>query len=238
MRALAIVYERDAGPGVWEQEAAAAGARIDWWVATESEEPPQDPDSYDAVMVFGASTHADQEQAHGWIREQKALVDVLLEREMPLIGVCLGSQFLAEAAGAAPQRLELPEIGWFEVELTPEGRKDPVTGTMPPCFTALEWHSYAAPLPPGATALARSDSCLQAFRVGESAWGVQFHPEVTLADAESWIGDITETSDAARVGIDPGEFTLQTRAAMPSWNRLGRRLCAGFLSFVRSRAPR
>ena len=237
MRALAIVYERDAGPGVWEQEAAAAGARLDWWVATETEEPPQEPERYDAVMVFGASTHADQEQAHSWLREQKALVAELLELELPLIGVCLGSQFLGEAAGAPPKRLKRPEIGWFEVELTPEGREDPVAGTMPPRFTALEWHSYAAPLPPGAVALARNDSCLQAFRVGESAWGVQFHPEVTLADVESWISDITETSDAARVGIDPGEFTLQTRAAMPAWNRLGRRLCAGFLAFARSRAP-
>ncbi len=238
MRALAIVYERDAGPGVWEAEAPSAGARLDWWLATEDGEPPQEPERYDAVMVFGASTHADQEQAYGWLREQKALVAELLEREIPLIGVCLGSQFLAEVAGAAPRRLEPPEIGWFDVELTPEGVEDPVTRALPRKFSAFEWHSYAAPLPPGAVALARNDACLQAFRVGESAWGVQFHPEVTLADAESWIGDITETSDAARVGIEPAEFTLQTRAAMPAWNRLGRRLFAGFLAFARTRAPR
>ncbi|MGZ8666720.1 MAG: hypothetical protein ACXWZM_06375, partial [Solirubrobacterales bacterium] len=72
MRALAIVYERDAGPGVWEREAERAGARLDWWVATEEGEPPQEPERYDAVMVFGASTHADQEQAFGWLGEQKA----------------------------------------------------------------------------------------------------------------------------------------------------------------------
>jgi GMP synthase (glutamine-hydrolysing) len=238
MRALAIVYERDAGPGVWEPEAESAGVQLDWWVATEDDAPPQEPQRYDAMMVFGASTHADQEEAYGWLQEQKALIAELLERETPLIGVCLGSQFLAEAAGAPPCRLESPEIGWFEVELTPEGLDDPVTGTLPPRFSALEWHSYAAPLPPGGVALARNDACLQAFRVGESAWGVQFHPEVTLADAESWIGDITEVSDAARVGIDPAEFTVQTREAMPGWNRIGRRLGAGFLDFARSRAPR
>ncbi len=238
MRALAVVYERDAGPGVWEQEAESAGARLDWWVATEQDAPPREPERYDAVMVFGASIHADQEQAHGWLTEQKALVRKLLEHHTPLIGVCLGSQLLAEAAGAPPERLERPEIGWREVELTREGAEDPVTGTLPTRFTAFEWHSYAAPLPAGAIALARNDSCLQAFRVGDSAWGVQFHPEVALSDAESWIADVTPESDAARVGIDSGGFRSQTRSEMPAWNRLGRRLGAGFFAFARSRAPR
>ncbi len=238
MRALAIVYERDAGPGVWAKEAEKAGAQLDWWVATEDGAPPQEPESYEAVMVFGASTHADQEEAHGWLREQKALTAELLERQTPLLGVCLGSQFLAEAAGAPPQRLTRPEIGWFDVELTAEGLDDPVLGTLPPRFSAFEWHSYAAPLPPGSVALARNEACLQAFRVGESAWGVQFHPEVSIADAESWIGDITEESDAARVGIDPADFTRRTREAMPVWNRLGRRLGAGFLDFAAYRARR
>ena len=151
---------------------------------------------------------------------------------IPLIGVCLGSQLLAEAAGAAPGGWSAPEIGWREVELTPEGAEDPVTGALPSASPPSSG-TATPPLSAGAVALARNDACLQAFRVGGSAWGVQFHPEVTLADAESWIGDITETSDAVRVGHRPEAFSSQTRAAMPAWNRLGRRLCAGFLAFAR-----
>jgi GMP synthase (glutamine-hydrolysing) len=237
MQALAIVYERDAGPGLFAQEAEAKGSRLDWWIATEEEEPPQDPDRYDAVIVLGSSTHADQEEANVWLRGQKRLVADLLDREIPLIGVCLGSQLVAEVAGTPPRPLERPEIGWVDVELTPAGHDDPVTGTLPQSFRAFEWHSYAAPLPDGAVALAHSSACLQAFRLGESAWGIQFHPEVSPEDAESWIRDIKEDSDATRIGIDPARFSEQTRAMMPAWNRLGRGLCAGFLDFVRSRTP-
>ncbi|MFN8162185.1 MAG: type 1 glutamine amidotransferase [Solirubrobacterales bacterium] len=238
MRALAIVYERDAGPGVFEQQAEAEGVAMDRWVATQEDAPPQEPARYDAVVVLGASTHADQEEENPWLREQKALVGELLERGTPLIGVCLGSQLLAEAAGAAPVRLERPEIGWFGVGLTAEGRDDPVTGRLPATFTAFEWHSYAAPLPPGAEALASSEACLQAFRLGEEAWGVQFHPEVALADAESWIDDIRPGSDPARIGIEPAAFRAETRDAMAAWNRLGRDLFSGFLEAARARAPR
>jgi GMP synthase-like glutamine amidotransferase len=236
MRALAVVYERDAGPGVFEQEAEASGVTIEWWLATEEDSPPDDPERYDALMVFGASTHIDQEEENPWLREHRALLPELLAREIPLLGVCLGSQLLAAAAGAPPQRLASPEIGWSEVSLTQEGLDDPVAGGLPPRFSAFEWHSYAAALPPGSVALAENDSCLQAFRVGECAWGVQFHPEVTLADAESWIRDIKEDSDAARIGIDPVQFVAETRRAMPTWNRLGRVLCGGFLDFARTRA--
>ena len=61
---------------------------------------------------------------------------------------------------------------------------------------------------------------------------------MSLEDAESWIRDIREDSDAARIGIDRTGFTEQTRELMPAWNQLGRRLYAGFLGFVRSRASR
>ena len=131
MHALAIVYERDAGPGVFEQEAEANGTRLDWWIATEEETPPQEPEGYDAVIVLGSSTHADQEEANAWLRGQKRLVADLLNHEIPLIGVCLGSQLVAEVAGAPPRPLERPEIGWVEVELTAAGRDDPLTGTLP-----------------------------------------------------------------------------------------------------------
>jgi GMP synthase-like glutamine amidotransferase len=153
----------------------------------------------------------------------------LLAAEKPLLGVCLGCQLVAEAAGGRAVRAAEPEIGWFDVEVTLEAGVDPVIGPLEPSFEAFEWHSYEFPLPPGATPLACSAACLQAYRLSDSAWGIQFHAEVTWDDVEAWIGDYRSDPDSVRIGIDPEELRGQTRAAIGDWNRLGRELCGRFI---------
>ena len=130
----------------------------------------------------------------------KALLRELLERGTPLLGVCLGAQLLAEAVGPPSRPAKEPEIGWYEVELTPEGSGDPVLGPLAPGFTAFGWHRYEFDLPRGGTPLARSAACLQAYRLGDAAWGIQFHAEVTGEDADAWINDDRDDEDAARIG--------------------------------------
>src|SRR5206468_7735887 len=76
--------------------------------------------------------------------------------------------------------------GWLDVELTPEGREDPVLGSLPPRTQAFQWHHYTYEVPAGGTELARSEVCTQAFRLGR-AWGVQFHAEVTASMIDAWL---------------------------------------------------
>jgi GMP synthase (glutamine-hydrolysing) len=235
MRVLAIVHQRDAGPGVFADATRAEGAELDSWLRAETQSPPREPHGYDAVLVFGGAMHVDQEDSHPWLSEEKRLLADLLERRVPLLGVCLGAQLLAEAAGATPRAASLPEIGWHEVELTREAASDPLVGPLAPRFQAFQWHSYEFPLPPGATPLARSASCLQAYRLGSSAWGIQFHAEVTREDAEAWIDDYRSDEDAVRIGVDPEELRQRTRSAIGDWNALGRGLCERFLTFVATR---
>jgi GMP synthase (glutamine-hydrolysing) len=230
MRALAIVHQRDAGPGVFADAIRSRGAELDSWLRAETDAPPRKPDDYDAVLVFGGAMHADQANRHPWLREEKALLSDLLERGVPLLGVCLGAQLIAEAGGAPPHPARQPEIGWHEVGLTEEGRSDPLLGPLAPRFPAFQWHSYEFPLPPGATALAHSAVCLQAYRIGDSAWGIQFHAEVTRADAEAWIDDFRADEDAVRIGLNPDELRQRTRKAIDEWNALGRGLCGRFLA--------
>lgn len=229
MRVLAIVHEADAGPGVFAEAILARGDTLDEWLLPAAPEPPGDPAAYDAVMTFGGSMHADQEAAHPWLRPEKELLRELLGAGTPLLGVCLGSQLLAEAAGAAVERSPTPEIGWYRVEVTDEGREDPLTGPLAPSFAAFQWHSYRSPLPPGAIELARSPVGLQAYRLRERAWGIQFHAEVTEADALSWTADYGNDPDAVRVGVDPERMGSSIRARMPAWNDIGRELCTRFL---------
>ena len=228
MRALSISHQRDAGPGVFADAMRSLGVEHDVWHRVEAERPPQDPASYDAVLVFGGAMHADQEREHGWLAGEKQLLRDLLDRRVPVLGVCLGAQLLAEAAGAPPRRASRPEIGWHEVELTAEGARDPVLGPLAPAFTAFQWHSYEFTLPPGATALARSDVCLQAFRL-DNSMAIQFHAEVSPVDAETWIDDYRSDEDAVRIGLDPDALRQQTRDSIARWNDVGRSLCERFL---------
>ena len=234
MKVLAVVHQRDAGPGVFADAVRVRGATLDTWLRAETDSPPSDPLGYDAVMVFGGAMHADHEAEHPWLRDVKSLLRELLARDVPLLGVCLGAQLLAEAANAKPRRASEPEIGWHEVEVMPEGMTDPVIAPLSPRFTAFQWHSYEFPLPPGATALARSSVCLQAFRLG-NAVAIQFHAEVSAADAKAWIDDYRSDEDAVRTGIDPEALRRETRAAIGAWNALGREFCGRFLDSSRAK---
>jgi GMP synthase (glutamine-hydrolysing) len=229
VRVLSIVHQPDAGPGVFAEAIRTHGAQLDYWLLPGGEDPPRDPLGYDAVLTLGGAMHADQDREHPWLPREKALLADLLEREVPLLGLCLGAQLIAAAAGASVLRAKEPEIGWYEVTLAGEAVDDPVLGPLAPRFTALEWHSYEFLLPDRATPLASSRRCLQAYRIGEVAWGIQFHAEVTLADFEGWLDQYRSDEDAVRLGLDPTALRTETRAAIKNWNDLGRGLCKRFL---------
>jgi GMP synthase (glutamine-hydrolysing) len=224
VQVLAIVHEEDAGPGVFADAILARGAELHSWMITRDGPPALDPRDYDAVMTFGGAMNPDEESEHPWLKEEKALLADLLAREVPLLGVCLGAELVAEAAGAPARRMEEPEIGWYEVETA--FRTDPVLGALPAQFDALEWHSYETRLPPGAVALAQSERCLQAFRVGDRAWGIQFHAEVTREDFDSWLDTLTDRPPNADA------FRADTHERIAGWNELGRGLCGRFLELV------
>ncbi|HTX46753.1 MAG TPA: type 1 glutamine amidotransferase, partial [Solirubrobacteraceae bacterium] len=200
MRVLAIVHEADTGPGVFAEAIHERGAQIEEWCPPDGGPPPRDPGEYDGVIVCGGSAHPDQGQVHEWIVSERAVLGELIDRNVPVLGLCLGAELLAGALGASVGRMSESEIGWYQVQTTESARHDPLIGPLGPESIALEWHSYEFQLPAIGTPLAHSDRCVQAFRAGENAWGIQFHAEVTMADFESWIA--SHSSDPAAVAID------------------------------------
>ena len=228
-RALAVVHQPDADPGVFAEAAAAQGWELVAWPIAEDPDPPEDPLSFHAVLSFGGSANVDQDAHYPWLTIEKALLSSLLTARVPVLGVCLGAQLLAEAAGAPAQRAREPEIGWSAVELTAAGAEDPLMAALAPGFLALQWHSYEFPLPPGAVALARSPACLQAYRIGDQAWGLQFHAEVSGENLERWIDELGHNPDALAQGVDPSALRSQSQARLEAWNALGRDLAARFL---------
>ena len=232
MRVLSIVHEPTAGPGVFAEVLDERGADTLTWRPPEDPEPPAALDGLSAIRAFGGAMHVDQDERHPWLETERALLREALAAGIPLLAVCLGSQLLAQAAGAGVDRSTQPEIGWHEVSLTPDGATDPLLAALDEHFQAFHWHAYEFALPPGAVALARSDVCLQAFRAGEAAWGIQFHAEVSRADVLAWIDDAGDDPDAAAAGIDADALREQTEAAIEAWNETGRALCGRFLDAV------
>lgn len=233
VRVLAILHQRDAGPGVFGRAVAARGDALEEWHPAEQPEPPRV--DHDAVMTFGGAMNADQEDRHPWLKREKALLGELAHSGVPVLGVCLGAQLLAEAAGGVAPRASEPEIGWREVTLDAAASGDPLLGALPDRFHSFQWHSYEAVSPSGATVLARSAVCSQAYRLeGRPAWGIQFHAEVTLEAAEAWIEAYRTNPDAA--GIDPVAFADETRGAIAGWNEIGQALCERFLEVAAARS--
>jgi GMP synthase-like glutamine amidotransferase len=229
MRVLSIVHHHNAAAGVFERPAVEAGHELVEWLP--HEDPAPELDGFDAAMVFGGEAQVDEEDAHPWLRPEKELVAELLERETPLLGICLGSQLVAGAAGAVVRRAVAPEIGWHEIELTPEGASDPLLGFLPDRFVGFAWHHYEWLLPPDGVALARSAACLQAFRLEHRpAWGIQFHPEVTLGDLGSWLDAWHGDAGAVATGLDPDAIRAESAERIGAWNEVGRGISERFLA--------
>ncbi len=235
MRVLTIVHERDAGPGIFNDVLAASGADVDSWFVTEQEEPRASAPAYDAILSFGGSANPDQEQIHRWLVTEKRFLSQALRERVPLLGVCLGAELIAEADGTRTRRMSRPEIGWYDVELTSAGTQDPVLGPIGKPFPALEWHSYEVTLPARATALARSDNCLQAFQIGGYAWGIQFHAEVTAEDFRMWLDEFGQDADFIADGFESDAIAAETEHQIAAWHELGRGICERFLEVASRR---
>jgi GMP synthase-like glutamine amidotransferase len=207
--------------GVFDEVVEAAGHELERWSLPHGG-APKPAAAYDAVMVFGGSMHPDQDDHFDWLAHEEAFLRSVLASRVPALGVCLGAQMLARAAGARVAPARAPEIGWFEVELTPEGRTDPVLGALPERTTAFQWHRYTFGIPAGGAELARSAVCTQAFRRG-SAWGIQFHAEVTLEMVRAWVEE--EPHELP----DPAGFLAETESRIAGWNEQGRALASAFL---------
>ncbi|MBA2240466.1 MAG: type 1 glutamine amidotransferase [Solirubrobacterales bacterium] len=232
MRALAITHADDGGSGVFADAAIEAGWELDVWRIFAEPEPPAEPLGYGAVLSFGGAMNTHEKELFPWLEDERRRLTSLHEAGVPLLGVCLGAQLVSEAAGGSPGRSADPEIGWYEVELCDPGREDPLLGGMPASFEAFEWHSYECRPPTGAVTLARSPACIQAYRIGSTTYGIQFHAEVTASDVAAWLDQYETDPDAIRLGVDPGVLGPENERRMPAWNELGRGFCRRFLDLA------
>jgi GMP synthase (glutamine-hydrolysing) len=173
-------------PGAYEDVMLERGARLHR-VELDEGEPLRDWREFDGMVVMGGPMGACDDADHPWLVAERRTIGDAVRAGLPFFGACLGSQLLAASLGASVYTGAAPEVGVLDVELTDAGRDDPVLRDLPASFPTLQWHSDSFDLPEGAVGLASSPAYAnQAFRVGASAYAVQFHVEVTSEMAAEW----------------------------------------------------
>ena len=174
------------GPGLIAAVARAHGIALDVR-RMDRGDTLRKADAMHGLVVLGGPMGVGDAAAYPHLAAELRLVAEACTRGIPVLGICLGAQLLAAAHGARVYRGPAVEIGFGAVTLTPEGTRDPVLGPSGPSFTAFHWHGDTFDLPAGATHLAVSKQYLhQAFRVGDAAYGLQFHVELDPALARDW----------------------------------------------------
>jgi len=147
----------------------------------ESENLPH-PSNVDLLIVMGGPMSANEEEEFPWLISEKEFLRWCIQSGKSVLGICLGAQLIANAMGARVYRNRYKEIGWFPVQGVPSHNSS--FFSFPPRFEAFHWHGETFDLPPGAVRLARSEGCEnQAFQLGRSVIGLQFHLETTPATA-------------------------------------------------------
>lgn len=182
-------------------------------------DPLPDPEDYDWLIAMGGPMNVDQEAEHSWLAAEKRCLAQALAAGKRVLGICLGAQLMARALGAEVTRGS-PEIGWFEVALTPAAARSPLFADFPDRFTAFHWHGDSFAIPNGAEHVAASEACAnQAFVYGDRAVGLQFHLETMPANAEALVrhcGD--ELVDAP--AVQPAAAILAETGRYAELNRL------------------
>lgn len=202
---LLVQHVAHEGPGSIAQALSDSGAeqqivRVD---RGEPVPPPAVLRDVAGLVVMGGpmGVHDDID----WLADERALLRAAVEDALPVLGVCLGAQQLAAALGASVTRGPAPEEGMGEVHLTKEAISDPVLGPAPTPLPCVHWHSDTFELPDRAVRLAGNAAYEnQAFRIGDRAYGLQFHVEVTASLVAHWgphlpDGMFLRASDVAHV---------------------------------------
>jgi GMP synthase-like glutamine amidotransferase len=140
------------------------------------------------LISLGGPMGANDDDAHPWIASECELIRKSVEAGLPTVGVCLGGQMMARSLGAEVARNAVAEVGWYPIQVNSHGKKDRILGVAGPEPLVYQWHYDTFQLPPGAILLAASAACpRQAYRIGEHAYGFQFHPEADHQLVQEWL---------------------------------------------------
>jgi GMP synthase-like glutamine amidotransferase len=203
--------------------------------------PKQGPrfttDQLAGLIVLGGPMNVDEIDRYPFLADEVHWIRQALAARLPVLGICLGAQLLAKALGARVFPNPIKEIGWYPIDWTAGAADDALFAGCAASPVVFQWHGDTFGLPSGATLLATSALCRQqAFRFGSSAYGLQFHIEVTAPIIAGWLDEPRNCGELAGLHyIDPGAILQATPTHLPNMTDLGRTALGRWADMCRKR---
>lgn len=200
-------------------------------IQAQTDPVPNNVQQYAAIIILGGPM-----AVYGnvkYLQKEQELIKHALKDEIPVLGICLGSQLIAQAIGGKVYKGWKKEIGWSTVEITSAGLVDLFKGITTQEINVFQWHGDTYDLPPNATIMASSKLYTQAFRFG-SAIGIQFHLEVTDEMIRRWTEEYAEELECE--WIEPKDLLLQNDHELRGLRERGKTVYSNFSKMIKNRS--
>jgi len=239
MTIFVIRHERHEGLGFLERVFGEKGISYRYLDVFGTPNLSADLSQASGLVVLGGAMGVYEVDPYPFLKQEIELLKEALRRSVPTLGICLGSQLLAAAGGARVFKGPRKEIGWFPVQITPGALQDPLLKHCPSETMVFHWHGDTFDLPAGAVHLASSERYVnQTFRLGQRAWGLQFHLEMTEPMIREWVAQAEEKSKTAHPDWNACEVLTQTPCFLPDMEAVARKVFGEFCSLTKSAPAR
>ncbi len=230
-KVLIIQQVAHEGPGSINDVLSGSDIEVDLVLAYEGQSIPKTLDDGQALIIMGGPMGVCDDDRYPFLKDEIRLIELALRCDTPMLGICLGAQLLASGAGARVYSGTAKEIGWYPLSFNNNGRQDRLFQGLPASVNVFQWHGDTFDIPGGAVNLASSELFPnQLIRVGENAYGLQFHLEVTHEMVMQWLSINNEELEEVKGIIYPDEIIAKTSTAMPELESMGQSVFSRFLT--------